>query len=135
MKETWKLIDFKPNYSVSNMGRIRNNKSNRILKPWKINSYLKVKIGGKKILVHRLVAYAFIPNPENLPVVNHINGVGSDNNLTNLEWTTYKGNTFHSKNVTKNGLHISYKKISSIFENNEHLSNIELINLLLINCR
>ena len=59
--------------------------------------------------IHRLVAEYFIPNPDNLPVVNHLDGNKLNNDYTNLEWTTYSGNWQHALRTLKN--------ITSIGEN------------------
>lgn len=100
MKEIWKQI---PNsvYSISNTGKVRNNKTTRILKPIKDkDGYslvgLVTTLGNKQFKIHRLVAQAFIPNPDNKPQVNHINGDKSDNRVINLEWNTCKENINHA---------------------------------------
>ncbi len=64
--------------------------------------YRKVSVGGKDVFVHRLVAEAFIPNPNGWPEVNHINGDKADNRAQNLEWCTRSMNMLHAYDT---GLH------------------------------
>lgn len=95
--EEWKKIDGYDNYSVSSEGRVRNDKTLRILKVgYNKDGYLNVKLwkNGKEknFLVHRLVAIMFLPNPENKPCVDHINCVRDDNRVENLRWSSQKDN-------------------------------------------
>lgn len=96
--ETWKKIDGYKNYSVSSEGNVRNDKTKIILKPrYNKGGYQRVTLykKGQGILfsIHRLVAQAFIPNPNNLPCVDHINTVRDDNRVENLRWVTYEENS------------------------------------------
>ena len=98
MKEIWKPIEDYENYMVSNLGRVkslnyRRTGKEKILKPFKARGYLVVdlldgtgKKGRKTNFIHRLVAQAFIPNPLNLPEVNHIDEDKLNNCVDNLEW-------------------------------------------------
>lgn len=74
---------------------------NRVLSESYTRGYKKVKILRQTRTVHRLVAMAFIPNPNNYPVVNHLNGIRGDNRPENLEWCTQRDNLLHSLNVLK----------------------------------
>jgi len=92
--EEWKIIPNFSNYSASNLGRIKNNKTNRILDMHKSpDGYMMLSIKNdqgknKSSRAHRLVAQTWIPNPENKPTINHINKIKDDNRVINLEWAT-----------------------------------------------
>lgn len=95
--EVWRKIEGFENYSVSTHGRVRNDKSGRILQyRSKTSPRRGVTLSKGKIRfqasVHRLVAQAFIPNPENLPEVNHIDENPSNNHVDNLEWCSREYN-------------------------------------------
>jgi hypothetical protein len=97
--EEWRIIKDFPNYSVSNFGNVMNNKSNRLLKLSIKSGYYNIGLNNgknrKALKVHRLVALAFIPNPENKPEVNHINKNKLDNSIVNLAWATKKEQAQH----------------------------------------
>lgn len=99
----WKLIPGTDNYFATKSGLIRSEIRGRIrvLTKWidfKGYSRVKVVINGKatSIGVHRLVALAYLPNPENKPQINHKNGIKSDNFVENLEWCTCAENVKHA---------------------------------------
>lgn len=97
--EVWKYIKgYEGLYQISNLGRVKSLKRNILLKKKKektgYNSVYLFKNGiGKYWRVHRLVCVSFIPNPNNYPIINHINGIKDDNKLDNLEWCTVSYNT------------------------------------------
>lgn len=110
MSEEWRpVVGYEGFYEVERGGEIRSldritfgrNKSTRVvkgrvLKPWLVEGYSRVGLrdAGKQkhIHVHRVVAEAFIPNPDNLPLVRHLNDIRTDNRVENLAWGTVSDN-------------------------------------------
>lgn len=107
MEEIWKdIIGFEGQYRISSLGRLQhyskrfgwNILKNTNKKGWYFNVVL-INKNGKNLSVklHRLVAEAFIPNPNNYPTINHKDGNKQNNNVENLEWCTPKQNFEHAK--------------------------------------
>jgi len=105
-KEKWKVIPDSI-YSISSHGRIKNNKTKYIKKLWKhykghLKIALRVNKKRKNYFVHRLVAIAFIPNPDNLPLVDHLDEDKANPHISNLEWVSHSENTkryYHRKRI------------------------------------
>lgn len=96
--EIWKVIEEFPNYEISNFGRVKNLSLNKIMTNCLDEDgyhILGLRKDNKRTTrkVHRLVAIAFIPNPNNLPYVNHIDHNRINNKVENLEWSSIKDNT------------------------------------------
>lgn len=101
MLEQFNVIPTHPNYSISNTGRIMNSRGReKVLNDHSKDGYLQVDLYNSGIRetkrVHRLVAEAFIPNPDHKPDVNHIDGNKRNNSADNLEWVTKSENMLHA---------------------------------------
>ena len=90
-------------YSVSNLGNIKNITTNKTLKPFISNGYYLVKLANpkKQLRVHRLVAKAFVSNPNMLGIVDHADNDKLNNNSNNLRWCTPAQNRYNSKGYGK----------------------------------
>ncbi len=97
-KEIWRAVEgYEGLYEVSNLGNVRNIKKGKIMSQWKCKCgywFVGLNRNGKQKFykVHRLVAEAFIPNPNNKPQVDHINGDKNENYEWNLRWATASEN-------------------------------------------
>lgn len=97
MQEEWRdVVGFDGLYQISNFGKVKRKNKKHTLKPTKKDGYDTVTlcVNGKRryLSVHRLVAQAFIPNPENKPCIDHKDGNRDNNNADNLRWCTVKEN-------------------------------------------
>lgn len=91
----WKQCSEK--YEASTDGHIRNVKTKRVLHEFSgKDRYLRTQFDGKTQLIHRAIAKTFIPNPNNLPEVNHKDGNKANNSVENLEWCTRNENLRHA---------------------------------------
>lgn len=125
MEELWKgliynNIDYSDKYLISNHGRVKNIKTgyirNFILYKGASYYHMNILSNGKNVTIriHRAVAQNFIPNPNNLPTVNHKDGDKLNNHVDNLEWVTYKENNIHAviMNLIKSGEDVNKTKLT-----------------------
>lgn len=130
MDEEWRRLEEYPSYEVSNKGRVRSidriairkGRKARIkgmlLNPKSERGYLSVTLYSgsrrehKKTGVHRLVAMAFIPNPNNYPYVNHKDENKENNNSDNLEWCTAKYNSNYGTAIERRVAHQDWQSIA-----------------------
>ena len=128
------------NYFVSNFGNVKNSKTNRIMKlcnDGKCYKLIKLCKNGKSktFRVHRLVGKAFLENPDNKKMIDHIDNNPSNNNIKNLRWATPKDNQYNQgkpinntsgfKGVTFHKQHNKYQALISINAKNKYLGLFE----------
>ena len=99
LKERWVEIEADPEYDISSLGRIRKRRNGfePKISVNKGTGYYQVALNGRTYPLHRLLAQAFIPNPENKPQVDHIDGNNQNNSLSNLRWATCSENSRNRK--------------------------------------
>ena len=115
-----------PDYEISNLGRIRNKKTQKILKQSIIKGgYKVVTLKQKTFYVHKLLGIAFIQNPLNKLCIDHINNDKLDNNLLNLRWVTYNENN-QNRSLSKNNL-LGIKGVRKIY-NDKFVARVKFNN-------
>ncbi|MBQ3727123.1 MAG: NUMOD4 motif-containing HNH endonuclease [Selenomonadaceae bacterium] len=117
--EQWRdVVGYEGLYKVSNYGRVKSFQKNKptILVGYRKREYYKARLSDNKLVsVHKLVAQSFIPNPEDKPTVNHIDGNKLNNCVSNLEWATYSENNRHAYDtgLQKRGCERSTSKLTA----------------------
>lgn len=118
------ILGYEGQYSVTKDGKVYSHKRKRFLKPANLKSYQRVKLrdsnNNQKInnkLVHRLVAQAYISNPNNKLEINHKNSIRDDNRVDNLEWATRSENNQHAWTYGNKVFKITEKYLDAVKKN------------------
>ena len=137
MKEIWKDIKgYEGLYQISNLGNVKSTNKNIIKKPSSLpKGYLRIGLyknsKTKYFYLHRLVAEAFIPNPNNLPCVNHKDCNPQNNEVSNLEWISYEeNNSYKNHNLKRNISSAIYYLKKDYPKEQEIIIQLEKINSL-----
>ena len=131
--EEWKaIIDF-PNYSISSLGVVINNKTKKIKAQYQQKiGYLQIKLYKNNIRKnythHQLMGLHFIPNPENYSQIDHINGIRNDNRIENLRWVNQSQNQRNKKKLFN--CSSQYKGVSWDKNKNKWEANISINRIL-----
>jgi len=123
-EEIWEQITDCEDYQISNLGNVKNIKTNKFLHPYLNSSgYQKISLcinkKTKSFSLHRLIAIHFIYNPENKPTINHKNKIRNDNRIENLEWATMsQQNKGENKSLKVKYTHVSCRSIHKLDNTN-----------------
>ena len=129
--EIWKEVHDNDRYLISNKGRCKSKINNIILKPNYANGYIRYRLYYRNRrkpvtqLAHRLVAIAFIDNPNKYPIINHINENRCDNRVENLEWCTDSYNILVSTLHINSFNNIKYEKVVIVDKDNNILKHYD----------